>query len=102
MATNGDAINDLEASKKALEDQCNGASGTTFLKLLTSIQHIADEVGKLEVLTLNDAYTPQTTAFQNGTADAIAFVQTLNSLRAIFGAVAGLAAAVDKVISYIK
>jgi hypothetical protein len=32
MPTNADAIADLEASKKTLENQCNAATGTTFRK----------------------------------------------------------------------
>ncbi|MBV9736467.1 MAG: hypothetical protein JO209_11235 [Acidisphaera sp.] len=103
MPTNAEVIDGLEASKKALEDQCNGASGATFLKLLTSIQHVADEVGALEALTLDTAdYVPQTDPFRKGTADAQAFQATLESLKTIFGLASKLAQAADTLIKYIK
>jgi len=102
MATNGDALADLEDSKRTLEAETSAASGTDLLKLLTAIQHIGDEVGQLEVSTLSDSYLPQTSAFQQATADAKAFVATLESLKVAFAAVAAFAAAVDKAIDYVK
>jgi len=102
MATNGEALADLEDSKRTLEGETSAASGTDLLKLLTAIQHIGDEVGQLEVSTLTDSYVPQTSAFQQATADAKAFVATLESLKVAFAAVATFAAAADKVISYVK
>lgn len=103
MSTNADTIAALEASKKTLEDACNGASGTTFLKLLTAIQHIADEVGTLEASLLDSAeYVPQTDPFKAGTADAKAFLAILDSLKTIFGAASKLAQAADALVKYIK
>lgn len=103
MPTSGNAIRDLEDSKKALEDQCAAASEATLLKLLMSIQHIADEVGGLETSMLTTAaYVPQTDAFKAATADAQAFVAALNSLKAAFAALGTVALAIDKVLTYIK
>lgn len=102
MPTNADAKTDLEAAKTALENQTGAASGPTLDDLLRSIQKIADEVGQLEELALEDAYVPQTTAFQEVTADATAFVGTLNRLKTTFAAVASFAAVLDRVISYVK
>jgi hypothetical protein len=103
MPTNADAIRDLEDSKKALEDQCAAASGAALLKLLLSIQHIADEVGAVEALMLaTAAYVPQTDPFKSVTADAKAFIAALNSIKAAFAALGPLVQAIDKLLTYIK
>jgi hypothetical protein len=102
MATNAETIAALEASKTAFEDQCNAAAGADLTKLLVSIQHIADEAGALAVLSLTASYVPQTNAFQSVTAEAKAFLATLDSLKTAFAAVAGFAAAADKVMGCIK
>jgi len=103
MPTSGDAIRDLEDSKKTLEDQCGTASGQTIPKLLTSVQHIADEIGALEASTLATApYVPQTDPFKQATADARAFVAALNSLKAAFATLGPVAQAIDKLLSYIR
>ncbi|MDB5985738.1 MAG: hypothetical protein JWR16_791 [Nevskia sp.] len=75
MIDNATAIARLELSKRALQAQCNSASGARLLQLMSAIHLIADEVGQLEVSTLQDApYIPQTDAFKQQTADAKAFV----------------------------
>ena len=103
MLTSASAISDLEISKKALEDQCAAASGAVLLKLLMSIQHIADEVGDLEASTLATApYVPQTDSFKAVTADARAFVATLNSIKAAFPALGAVTQAIDKLLTYVK
>jgi hypothetical protein len=103
MPTSSDAIQDLEDSKKALEDQCAAASGATLLKLLLSIQHIADEVGAQETsLLATAAYVPQTDPFNAVTTDAKAFVATLNSIKAAFAALGPFVQAIDRILTYIK
>jgi len=103
MPTSGDAIQDLEDSKKAFEDECAAASGATLLKLLLSIQHIADEVGAQEAsLLAASTYVPQTDPFKAVTADAKAFVATMNSIKAAFGALGTVASAIDRILTYIK
>ncbi len=103
MPTSGDAIRDLEDSKNALQDQCAAASGSALLNLLTSIQHIADEVGALEASTLATAsYVPQTDPFRAATTDAQTFVAALNSMKAAFAALGTVAQAIDKILTYIK
>ena len=103
MATNATAITDLEGSKAVLEGRCAAASGAGLLKLLTAIQHVADEVGSLEMDQLGDAdYIPQTTAFDAATADGAAFVATLKSIKAAFSGLSIVADAVDKLLTYIK
>ena len=93
----------LKISKKVLEDQCAAYSGKALLNLLTSIQHIADEVGALEASTLaNAAYVPQTDPFKAATADAQTFVATLNSIKAAFAALGTVAQAIDKILTYIR
>jgi hypothetical protein len=103
MATNADAIKDLEASKKTFEDQCNDASGATLLKLLTAIQHLADEVGDLEARLLATAdYVPQTDSFKAVTDDGKAFLSLLTNLKTLFAGIGQVAAAADKIVSFIK
>ena len=103
MPTNSDAVAQLEGAKKQLEDQTAAASGATLLQLLTAIQHIADEVGAIEALNLdNAAYVPQSNSFQAATADAQAFVATLNHLKAMFAGVGQVAQAADTLLAMIK
>jgi hypothetical protein len=103
MPTAVEAITQLEAAKKLLEDQTGGASGATLLKLLMAIQHIADEVGAQEAMALNAApYVPQTDPFKAATSDAKAFLATLNNLKAIFAGIGQVAMAADTVIGMIK
>lgn len=102
MPTAVEAITQLEAAKKSLEDQTGGASGATLLKLLMAIQHIADEVGAQEAVALTTPYVPQTDPFKAVTSDAKAFLATLNNLKAIFAGIGKVAAAADTAISMIK
>jgi thiamine biosynthesis lipoprotein ApbE len=103
LSTSGDAIRDLEDSKKALEHQCVGASGETLVKLLTSIQHIVDEVDALEAsLLATAAYVPQTDQFKATTTDARDFVADLSSIKTAFAAVGTVVQVIDKLLAYIK
>jgi hypothetical protein len=103
LSTSSDAIRDLEDSKKTLEDQCVVASGETLVKLLTSIQHIVDEVGALEASLLATAtYVPQTDPFKAATTDAQDFVADLNSIKTAFAPVGTVVQAIDKLLTYIR
>jgi hypothetical protein len=73
------------------------------LKLLTAIQHIADEVGAVEALTLaNSDYIPETDSFKALTEDAKAFVANLQSIKATFQRIEQVAQAADTVLKFIK
>jgi hypothetical protein len=103
MPTNSDAVAQLEDAKKQFEGQTSSASGATLLQLLSTIQHIADEVGAIEATNLDASpYVPQTNPFKAATTDAQAFESTLNHLKTLFAAVAQVAQAADTVLGMIK
>jgi hypothetical protein len=103
MATNADAIKDLEAAKDALEKQVPAATGKTGDDLMLAIQKLADEIGQLVTQALDDAdYLPRTNAFKAVTADAQTFLTTLKRIKTALSVVAGLAQLIDKAISYVK
>jgi len=102
MTTNASAIAALVKSKKALQDQCDAASGDTLKQLENAIHNISSEVGRLETATLNTAtYIPQTDAFKSTTAEAKAFLATLNTLKTAFSTIGEVASALDSVINLI-
>jgi hypothetical protein len=102
MTTNAQAIAALYDSKKSLQDQCDAASGQALKQLTLSIHNISSEIGGLEADALDDAdYTPSTAEFKRETADAQAFLKTLNKLKQKYSTVSTVAKALDSVISLI-
>ena len=102
MTTNAQAIDALEKSKKALQDQLDSADKDTLGNLQNAIHNISSEIGKLEKKTLETApYIPQTNAFKKATAEAQAFLTTLNALKTVFADIGAVASAIDAVINLI-
>lgn len=103
MATNATVTGDLEAAKQALEQQMPGAVGTTGDELILAIQCIANEIGELEQVALENAdYVPRTDAFKAVTTEAKAFLDTLKKIKTALAVAADLAGAIDMAISYVK
>jgi len=85
-----------------LQDQCDASSGQALAQLTTSIHNIWSEIGALEAAALDDAdYAPATDVFKKATADAQAFLKTLNKLKQKFAAIGTVAKALDSVVSLI-
>ncbi len=102
MATNQQAISDLEKAKTALEAQVTaGAVGQDLTNLMEAIGSIATEVGQLVQQALAAVYIPQTDPFKAATGEAQAFVAQLNAIKAAFDKVAQVASAVASVLKYV-
>ena len=100
--TNGDAIAALEESKAKLQEQCAGADKDTLNQLMTANHNISSEIGAKVLEALNNApYIPATDAFKSVTADAQDFLDTLNKLKTVFGAIGTVASAIDTVVKLI-
>jgi hypothetical protein len=102
MTTEAGAIAALVDSKSVLQAQCDAASSDTLAQLIGAIQTISGEIGALEAAALNNAnYVPATDAFKSATADAKAFLVTLNRLKTVFAAAGSVASALDSVINLV-
>lgn len=102
MTTNADAVKALVQSKKALQAQCDAASGDILDQLISTIQNISGEIGKLEREMLESAqYIPSTDPFKRVTNESKSFLTTLKKLKATFANVSAVARELDLVIGLI-
>lgn len=102
MATNQQAIHDLESAKAAFEAQVQaGASGPVLSNLMAAIDTTKTEIDQLVSQALAAVYVPQTDAFKAVTAEAKTFVATLNAIKTAFTTAGQVLTAVATVMKYV-